>query len=66
MRSITQQIQNDATTYEIKMNNMKYIYDIPKDLLWIDRKLVRIFYNDEKNFEPSKIKVFDKRGIFDF
>ena len=61
-RSITQQIQNDANTYEIKMNNTKYIYNIPKDLLWINRKLVRIFYNDEENFEPIKIQFFDERG----
>ena len=61
-RPITQQLPNEATTFEIKMKNKKYIYKIPENLIWVDRKLVRIFYTDEENFEPSKIQFFDERG----
>ena len=61
-RPITQQIPNEATTFEIQMKNKKHIYKIPEDLIWVDRKLVRIFYTDEYNFEPSKIQFFDERG----
>ena len=61
-RPITQQLPNEATTFEIKMKNKKHIYKIPENLIWVDRKLVRIFYTDEENFEPSKIQFFDERG----
>ena len=31
----------------------EYIYKIPENLIWVDRKLVRIFYNDEEKWSAN-------------
>ena len=62
MRSIIQEIPDNATNFEMKVNNIKYIYGIHEDLVWINKKLVRIFYIDEEKFKPFQLHIFNEQG----
>ena len=59
---LTIKLRDDSTSFEIKIKNVKYSYKIPEYLILVNRKMVRIFYSDDENFEPSKIQIFDERG----